>query len=112
MRAPLLTLFSHHSQGGLRERLCATLRQAIACGHLSFGQKVPLTRQLAGDLGLSRVTVEAAYAQLESEGYLSREVGRGTLVAIVMPSRATGVAASSTPHFSARGQAAIATGGC
>ncbi|WP_311791562.1 MULTISPECIES: PLP-dependent aminotransferase family protein [Pantoea] len=112
MSTPLLTLFSHHAQGGLRERLCATLRQAIAAGHLSFGQKVPSTRQLAGDLGLSRVTVEAAYAQLESEGYLSREVGRGTFVAIVMPPQTPRAAPAELPRFSSRGSAVIATGGC
>lgn len=112
MSTPLLTLFSHHAQGGLRERLCATLRQAIAGGHLTFGQKVPSTRQLAGDLGLSRVTVEAAYAQLESEGYLQRETGRGTFVAIVMPAQTARAATVDRPRFSARGDTVIATGGC
>ncbi|MDD5031244.1 MAG: winged helix-turn-helix domain-containing protein, partial [Rhodoferax sp.] len=55
---------------GLRERLCATLRDAIHKGTLSPGARLPATRVLAQDLALSRVTVEAAYAQLEAEGYV------------------------------------------
>lgn len=110
--SPLLTLFSHQSQGGLRERLCATLRQAIASGHLRYGQKVPSSRQLASDLSLSRVTVEAAYAQLESEGYLQRHSGRGTFVAIAMPPRTPQEQPRSGLCFSARGSQVLATGGC
>jgi GntR family transcriptional regulator / MocR family aminotransferase len=110
--SPLLTLFSHQSQGGLRERLCGTLRQAIASGHLRFGQKVPSSRQLALDLSLSRVTVEAAYAQLESEGYLQRQSGRGTFVAIAMPLRAQPGKQHDALSFSSRGRQVLATGGC
>jgi GntR family transcriptional regulator/MocR family aminotransferase len=69
---------------GLRERLCTALRHAIASGQLPHGARLPASRVLASDLQLSRVTVEAAYAQLEAEGYLSRKVGRGTLVSIRM----------------------------
>ncbi|WP_275272568.1 winged helix-turn-helix domain-containing protein, partial [Pantoea ananatis] len=85
MTSPLLQLFHHQATGGLRDRLCATLRQWIETAHLQAGQKLPSSRQLAADLNLSRVTVEAAYAQLESEGYLRRESGRGSFVAITLP---------------------------
>ncbi|BAN97048.1 gntR family transcriptional regulator [Plautia stali symbiont] len=57
MHHAFLPLFRHQTQGGLRQRLCATLRQAIVSGHLRFGQKLPSSRQLAADLALSRVTV-------------------------------------------------------
>lgn len=112
MTTSFLALFSHQTQGGLRERLCNTLRQAIANGHLRHEQKLPSSRQLASDLSLSRVTVEAAYAQLESEGYLQRHAGRGTFVSIRMasPTQKTGIERS--PHFSRRGQQVLATGGC
>lgn len=113
MLSPLLQLFQHQASGGVRERLCSTLRRAINRHHLHAGQKLPSSRQLAQDLQVSRVTVEAAYGQLESEGYLRRETGRGTFVAIIIP-----VSASSAParpqsaRFSARGQQVLATGGC
>lgn len=112
MSTPLLQLFHHQASGGLRERLCATLRLAIANHHLSVDQKLPSTRQMASDLNLSRVTVEAAYAQLESEGYLRREIGRGSFVAITMPNKARSMALTQLPHFSLRGNRVLATGGC
>lgn len=112
MRTSFLSLFSHQIQGGLRERLCATLRQAIANGHLRHQQKLPSSRQLAADLSLSRVTVEAAYAQLESEGYLQRYSGRGTFVSIQMSLSTPKASVERSPRFSLRGQQVLATGGC
>ncbi|WP_256852709.1 PLP-dependent aminotransferase family protein [Pantoea sp. Fr+CA_20] len=112
MTSPLLQLFHHQATGGLRDRLCATLRQWIETAHLQVGQKLPSTRQLATDLALSRVTVEAAYAQLESEGYLRRESGRGSFVAITLPGSSPRVRANRMATFSQRGQQMLATGGC
>ncbi|WIV98740.1 MocR-like pyridoxine biosynthesis transcription factor PdxR [Kinneretia aquatilis] len=66
---------------GRREQLCASLRQAMREGDLQLGERLPSSRMLAADLGLSRVTVEAAYGQLEAEGYLSRRIGQGSFVA-------------------------------
>ena len=80
----LLTLLEDAHGGGRRERLCAALREAVRTGQAVLGERLPSTRDLARDLGLSRVTVEAAYAQLETEGYLHRHVGQGSFVAIDM----------------------------
>ncbi|WP_437613607.1 PLP-dependent aminotransferase family protein [Erwinia sp. V71] len=113
MTTPLIALFASQQGHTRRERLSATLRQAIADGTLQQGQRLPSSRLMAQDLGLSRVTVEAAYSQLESEGYLQRKIGRGTFVAIAMPSAAK--RADNTPlpvTLSARGQQIVATGGC
>jgi len=113
MTSPLLQLFQHQASGGVRERLCATLRLAIHRHHLHAGQQLPSSRQLAQDLRLSRVTVEAAYGQLESEGYLRRETGRGTFVAITVPVSPPSPPAPPQPaRFSARGWQVLATGGC
>lgn len=112
MSSPLLQLFQHQTQGNLRDRLCATLRQAIAAAHLPHGQKLPSSRQLAADLRLSRVTVEAAYGQLESEGYLLRKTGRGTFVAVTLPAAPRITRPARSPVFSARGQQVLLTGGC
>ncbi len=103
MSAPLLQLFQHQTSGGVRERLCSTLRLAINRHHLHAGQQLPSSRQLAQDLRLSRVTVEAAYGQLESEGYLRRETGRGTFVAIIIPTHSSSLPARPQPvRFSPR----------
>lgn len=106
---------------GLREQLCASLRMGIRKGHLAFGARLPSTRMLAQDLSLSRVTVEAAYGQLEAEGYLQRRVGDGSFVAIdVGQASDTGARATSRKSpapvspvaLSQRGQRMVHTGGC
>ncbi|CAM06091.1 GntR family transcriptional regulator [Saccharopolyspora erythraea NRRL 2338] len=56
------------------------LRGAIRDGRLPPGSRVPSSRDLAGQLGLSRGTVAAAYNQLVAEGYLIAERGSGTRV--------------------------------
>ncbi|GAA4424699.1 PLP-dependent aminotransferase family protein [Acidovorax lacteus] len=117
----LLSLMDTQAAGGRRARLCAALREAMRSGQATLGEQLPSSRHLAQDLGLSRVTVEAAYAQLEAEGYLRRQVGQGSFVAIDM--RATGPRpsgrpvraappADAPPLLSARGRRMVDTGGC
>ena len=48
---------------------------------LNVGDAIPSERQLAGDLGVSRLTVRAALDELVREGYLMRRRGAGTFVA-------------------------------
>ena len=73
------------------------LREAVRSGQATYwasGYRPAATSR--SDLGLSRVTVEAAYAQLETEGYLRRQVGQGSFVAIDMQ-RATAAPSRRTP---------------
>ena len=114
MRHSLVTLFqqSPHTAGTLRDRLCGALRQAIHQGALSIGQRLPSSRVLASDLGLSRMTVESAYGQLEAEGYLQRRVGQGTFVAIIIAKSPPPATAAGIPRLSQRGQQIVQTGGC
>jgi GntR family transcriptional regulator/MocR family aminotransferase len=103
------------ASGGRREQLVAALRTAMLRGVLSPGQQLPSSRQLAADIGVSRVTVEAAYGRLEAEGYLWRAVGRGSFVALDAPAAApaTRVRRVETPAvLSQRGQQLAARGGC
>ena len=111
--SPWLVLFHDLSGRSRRERLCEAMRQAIHLGHLMPGQKMPSTRQLATDLTLSRVTTEAAYSQLESEGYLTRYQGKGSFVS-ERPKRIARPVTSAFPAraLSARGQQIVGTGGC
>jgi GntR family transcriptional regulator / MocR family aminotransferase len=71
----------------LRAQLEDQLRSAIRGGRLGADEKLPSTRNLAGDLGLSRGLVQECYEQLVAEGYLTARVGSATRVAAM--SRAT-----------------------
>jgi DNA-binding transcriptional MocR family regulator len=56
------------------------IANAIKLGLLGNGQRLPATRELAGQLGLNRTTVSAAYALLEQNGLIHGHVGRGSFV--------------------------------
>jgi GntR family transcriptional regulator/MocR family aminotransferase len=65
---------------GRRAGLERALRDAIRSGRLAPHTRLPSTRALAADLGLSRGTVSAAFDQLVAEGYLTARRGSGTAV--------------------------------
>jgi 2-aminoadipate transaminase len=56
------------------------MREMIESGTLRRGDRIPATRELAGQLGLNRTTISAAYSLLESEGLIAGHVGRGSFV--------------------------------
>ena len=78
--------------------LYASLRALILEGRLRSGAKLPATRDLALQYGLSRGTIVSAFELLKSEGYLRGTIGSGTYVSKVLPDallhvkRATGPA--------------------
>ena len=61
------------------------LRAEILAGRLRSGQRLPATRDLARQYGLSRGTVVNAFEQLRSEGYVEGSVGSGTYVSATLP---------------------------
>jgi GntR family transcriptional regulator / MocR family aminotransferase len=67
-------------RGGLAAQLYAQLREAIASGRLGVGDRLPPSRELAGDLGVSRFTVSEVYSRLAAEGYVTGRAGAGTVV--------------------------------
>src|SRR4051795_1360595 len=60
--------------------LQAALREAVRSGRLVPGTRLPSSRDLAADLGVSRGLVTEAYEQLTAEGYLRSGRGAGTWV--------------------------------
>jgi 2-aminoadipate transaminase len=56
------------------------IRALVHSGDLHPGDRIPASRELAGQLGVHRTTVANAYAELESEGLISGHVGRGTFI--------------------------------
>ena len=71
--------------GTLVEQVYAGLRAAILDGTLPPGSRLPSTRALAEESGVSRTTTQAAFDQLTAEGYLEARAGSGTYVAAELP---------------------------
>ncbi len=90
----------------LYRQLARALRQSIAEGALRVGDKLPPSRELAAQLGVSRMCVVNAYSELLNEGILAASAGRGTFVAetfdlkrdpITLPSVAANPSAGELP---------------
>jgi len=65
----------------IHAQLKAQLVYLIQSGELRSGAQLPTVRQLAGFLRVNRNTVSKVFSEMEKEGYLSCEPGRGTFVA-------------------------------
>ncbi|QYN21191.1 PLP-dependent aminotransferase family protein [Amycolatopsis sp. DSM 110486] len=63
-----------------RVQLESALREAVRSGRLAAGERLPASRVLAEDLGISRRLVVEVYTQLTAEGYLVSRPGSGTCV--------------------------------
>ncbi|MFH9824391.1 MocR-like pyridoxine biosynthesis transcription factor PdxR [Streptomyces bobili] len=90
---------------GRRAGLERALRDAVRGGRLAPGTRLPATRRLATEVGISRNTVKAAYDQLVAEGYLTARQGSGTRVAALPSAAAEAPAATARarePRFDLR----------
>jgi GntR family transcriptional regulator len=57
------------------------IRQRVAVGDWAKGQEIPSIRQLAVTLRVSVITVKRAYLELEREGIIVTQHGKGSIVA-------------------------------
>src|ERR1700733_6603246 len=80
--------------------LYASLRDEILEGRLRSGARLPATRDLARQYGLSRGTIVSAFELLKSEGYLQGTVGSGTYVSRTLPDSLFQVTRASGPRTS------------
>jgi GntR family transcriptional regulator/MocR family aminotransferase len=76
----MLTQLQLDGNGPLHAQLTRALKQALATGQLGQGSRLPPTRFMSEQMGLSRNTVLAAYEQLRTEGYIDGRVGSGSYV--------------------------------
>jgi GntR family transcriptional regulator / MocR family aminotransferase len=102
-----LDLFLEIPRRGTRRRaLEDSLRAAIREGRLAPGTRLPSTRSLSAELGLSRGTVAQAYEQLAAEGWLTARTRSGTRVAggaaPLLWSRADHVSTPTPPRYDLR----------
>src|SRR5437660_11909718 len=77
----LLVRLDRSAREPLRTQLEASLREAIRAGRLRAGERLPSSRELARELGISRGMVQECYGQLLAEGYLTSRTGSATRVA-------------------------------
>jgi len=82
---PVLIALDARARDSLSRQIYRALRDGILAGRLAGGLRLPSTRALATDLGVSRNTVVAAFDQLLAEGYVESRVGRGTRVSHTLP---------------------------
>jgi len=91
-------------RGSVARRIGEAIKAQIASGTYGPGARLPSTRALAAELGVSRTTVTAAYEQLLAEGYLETRQGARAQVAQGLQPRAPGPAPVPSPapvHLSA-----------
>ena len=77
----LLLRLDRDSPEPLRAQLEHELREAIRSGRLGAGERLPSSRAMAQELGVSRGLVTDCYTQLQAEGYLTGRTGSATRVA-------------------------------
>ena len=112
IEVPAWVALDRASEVPLHRQLYDALRRAILEGRHPAGARLPSTRTLADELGVSRGTAVVAFKQLVAEGYVEGSVGAGTRVASSLPeetlrARATPIGERSAPReaaLSARGK--------
>src|ERR671928_688939 len=67
--------------GPLHAQVEAQLRDGVRSGRLAAGERLPSSRALAAELGVSRGLVLECYSQLQAEGFLTSRSGSATRVA-------------------------------
>lgn len=107
-RARRLPLFIDHGRGGLQDQLYRAIRRCILDGRAAAGARLPSSRALAADLGVSRTTALLAIEQLRAEGYVVARHGAGTFIAERSPARCDSPPVDTSgvapPPFSRRGR--------
>jgi GntR family transcriptional regulator / MocR family aminotransferase len=92
----------------LQEQIYRCIRQSIIDGLVGADRRLPSTRVLAADLGVSRTTALLAVEQLRAEGYVVARRGSGTYIAPKLPADRPAPVTSNAllvarPPFSRRG---------
>ena len=97
-------LIALDSGRAIYQQIYERLRDAIVSGEFPAAMRLPSTRALATELGVSRRTALVAYEQLLAEGYVVGRVGSGTTVAagLTPPRRQPSRYTEQRPRRSAR----------
>ncbi|MCB9435141.1 MAG: PLP-dependent aminotransferase family protein [Ardenticatenaceae bacterium] len=71
---------NRHGKPSLYHQIAEQIKTQIGNGRLPANTRLPTVRQLADQLGVTRLTVQNAYAELQADGWVEAVVGRGTFV--------------------------------
>ena len=84
----------------LHQQLYRQIRDELVSGSFNNNSsRLPSSRALAADLGISRFTVNLAFSRLHAEGYLQSKIGSGTFVSEPLPETFLGArTAKAAPH--------------
>lgn len=96
---PFLIPLDRDSEEPIYRQLIRHIRAQVDSGTLTPGTRLPASRDLARQLGISRISVVNAYAELRAEGYLSAHAGRGTFVAGAEENNPAGDARQERPRL-------------
>ncbi len=73
-------IIKNTSKQPIYEQIEEQIKEAILCDELKEGDILPSIRQLARDLKISVITTTRAYAELEQEGFIAIQQGKGCFV--------------------------------
>ena len=80
-------ILSNTDSAPIYEQITRQLRAKIVSGELAPGAALPSMRLLAKELRISVITTKRAYEELERDGFLVTQTGRGSFVAPVSGAR-------------------------
>ncbi|MDX8365990.1 GntR family transcriptional regulator [Cytobacillus sp. IB215665] len=73
-------IISSSADEPIYEQITNQIKQQILRGDLKEGDPLPSMRKLAKDLQISIITTKRAYEELEKEGFITSQVGKGSFV--------------------------------
>jgi GntR family transcriptional regulator len=74
-------VISHSDRRPMYLQIIEQVKQKVAVGDWAPGEEIPSIRQLAMDLRVSVITIKRAYLELEREGVIVTQHGKGSMVA-------------------------------
>lgn len=95
---------SRDSTCALYQQVYEQFREMILSGRLKPGDRLPSTRILASEIGVSRTIITQSFEQLILEGYLVGKVGSGTFVSATIPEQLTLAVKPTLPAQKAEGK--------
>ena len=87
------------SEGSLQHRIRQMVAEGILSGRLRAGERMPSSRKLAAHLGVSRITVTLAYAELVADDFLYAEGRSGYFVSATAPRPVAPAPPPDTPEI-------------